>query len=62
MAPYVYLHPTDVPLMPWVCPHKSNLKLSHKSIYNFPIKAPFMVLHINGYQAGRESGFEGSSH
>ncbi len=35
---------------------------SRELIYNFPIKAPFMVLHINGYQAGRESGFEGSSH
>jgi hypothetical protein len=35
---------------------------SRKLIYNFPIEAPFMVLHIDGYQAGRESGFEGSSH
>jgi hypothetical protein len=31
-------------------------------MYNFPIKAPFMVLHIDGYQAGKESGFKGSSH
>jgi hypothetical protein len=35
---------------------------SCESIYNFPIKAPFMVLHIDGYQAGKESGFEGSSY
>jgi hypothetical protein len=30
-------------------------------IYNFPIEAP-MMLHINGYQAGNELGFVGSSH
>ncbi len=35
---------------------------SHKLIYNFPIEAPMMVLHIDSYQAGNESGFEGSSH
>ncbi len=35
---------------------------SKKLLYNFPIKAPFSVLHIHGYQAGKESGFEGSSH
>ena len=31
-------------------------------VYNFPIEAPFQVLHIDGYQAGAASGFEGSSH
>ncbi len=31
-------------------------------IYNFPIKAPMMVLHVDRYQAGKESGFEGSTH
>jgi hypothetical protein len=31
-------------------------------IYTFPIKAPMMVLHVDGYQAGKESGFEGSTH
>jgi hypothetical protein len=35
---------------------------SSKLIYNFPNEAPFLVLHINGYQAGKELGFEGSSH
>jgi hypothetical protein len=35
---------------------------SREIIYNFPIEAPFIVLHINRYQAGRESGFVGSSH
>jgi hypothetical protein len=31
-------------------------------LYNFPIEAPFLVLHIDGYQAGKELGFDGSSH
>jgi hypothetical protein len=30
--------------------------------YSFPIVAPFMVLHIDGYQPEKESGFKGSSH
>ncbi len=29
-------------------------------IYHFPIEAPMMVLHINGYSAGKQVGFEGS--
>ncbi len=39
-------------------PHGKSKEL----LYNFPIKAPFLVLHIDGYQAGKESGFKGSSH
>ena len=35
---------------------------SHELIYHFPIKAPFLVLDIDGYQAGKESGFKGSTH
>ncbi len=35
---------------------------SSKLIYNFLIVVPFLVLHIDGYQVGKESGFEGSSH
>jgi hypothetical protein len=35
---------------------------SRELIYLFPIKAPMMVLHINGYQAGKETGFKGSTH
>ena len=35
---------------------------SRELIYSFPIEAPFMVLHVDGYQAGKEYGFEGSSH
>jgi hypothetical protein len=31
-------------------------------LYNFPLEAPFLVLHIDGYQAGKESRFKGSSH
>jgi hypothetical protein len=40
-------------------PTRSKLR---KLIYCFPIEAPFMVLHIDGYQVGAASGFEGSSH
>jgi hypothetical protein len=29
-------------------------------VYNFPIKAPFLVLHDDAYLAGAHSGFEGS--
>ncbi len=35
---------------------------SKELLYNKPIEASFLVLHIDGYQAGKESGFEGSSH
>jgi hypothetical protein len=35
---------------------------SSKLIYSFPIVVPFLVLHIDSYQVGKESGFEGSSH
>jgi hypothetical protein len=35
---------------------------SSKLIYNFPIEAPFLVLHIDGYQADKESGFKWSCH
>jgi hypothetical protein len=33
---------------------------SSKLVYNFPIEAPFMVLHVDAYMAGAHSGFEGS--
>jgi hypothetical protein len=33
---------------------------SAELIYHFPIEAPMMVLHINGYSAGKQVGFEGS--
>jgi hypothetical protein len=29
-------------------------------VYNFPIKAPFLVLHVDAYSADAHSGFEGS--
>jgi hypothetical protein len=35
---------------------------SFELIYSFPIEAPMMVLHIDGYQAGKESVFKGSTH
>jgi hypothetical protein len=34
---------------------------SSKFVYNFPIKAPFKVLHVDAYSAGKHSGFEGST-
>jgi hypothetical protein len=30
-----------------------------KLVYNFPIKAPFLVLHVNAYSAGAHPGFKG---
>ena len=33
---------------------------SSELVYNFPIEAPFMVLHVDAYMAGRHSGFESS--
>jgi hypothetical protein len=33
---------------------------SSKLVYNFPIEAPFMVLHVDAYMAGRHMSFEGS--
>ena len=29
--------------------------------YKFPVEAPFLVLHVNGFQAGAHSNFEGSN-
>ena len=33
---------------------------SSKLVYNFPIEAPFLVLHADAYMVGKHSGFEGS--
>ncbi len=35
---------------------------SRKLIYSFLVEAPMMVLHVDGYQAGKESRFEGLTH
>ena len=37
-----------------------NGNLLSSSSHSFPIKAPFRVLHIDGYYAGQFKGFEGS--
>jgi hypothetical protein len=37
----------------------TNFK-SAELIYHFPIEVPIMVLHIDGYSAGKQVGFEGS--
>jgi hypothetical protein len=33
---------------------------SSELVYNFPIEAPFLVIHFNAYSAGKHSSFEGS--
>jgi hypothetical protein len=33
---------------------------SSKLVYNFPIEAPFMILHVDAYMVGTHSGFKGS--
>jgi hypothetical protein len=33
---------------------------SSKLVYNFPIEAPFMVMHVEAYMVGAHSGFKGS--
>jgi hypothetical protein len=33
---------------------------SSELVYNLPIEAPFMVLHVDAYMAGAHSGFKGS--
>ncbi len=37
----------------------TKAKLSELA-YNFPIEAPFLVLHVDAYKAGAHLGFEGS--
>ncbi len=57
---------TYITKMCTACPGCALTNPTHAKLrelmYNFPIEAPFLVLHIDGYQAGKESGFEGSSH
>jgi hypothetical protein len=38
----------------------STCSKSSELIYNFPIKAPFLVMHFNVYAAGTHADFEGS--
>ncbi len=38
---------------------KQSHSKSAKMVYHFPIEAPMMVLHINGYLVGKQVGFEG---
>ena len=33
---------------------------SSELVYNFPIEAPFLVIHFDAYVAGKHAGFEGS--
>jgi hypothetical protein len=34
---------------------------SSKLVYNFPVEAPFLVMHFDAYFAGKHIGFEGSN-
>jgi hypothetical protein len=36
-----------------------TLSKSSELIYNFPVKAPFLVMHFDAYAAGKHAGFEG---
>ncbi len=40
------------------CSNRTKSK-SSKLVYNFPIKAPFLVLFIDAYSAGKHSSFDG---
>ena len=39
-----------------------TVRRSRELLYSFPIDAPFKVLHVDIYQAGSHSSFEGSTH
>ena len=37
-----------------------TLSKSSELVYNFLVKAPFLVMHFDAYAAGKHAGFEGS--
>jgi hypothetical protein len=37
-----------------------TLSKSSELVYNFPVEAPFLVMHFDAYAAGKHAGFEGS--
>ena len=37
-----------------------TISKSSELVYNFPVKAPFLVMHFDAYAAGKHAGFEGS--
>jgi len=37
-----------------------TLRKSSELVYNFPVEAPFLVMHFDAYAAGKHAGFEGS--
>jgi hypothetical protein len=47
--------------MPRMCLTNPTKGKSSKLVYNFPIEAPFRVLHVDSYSAGAYSSFEGST-
>ena len=47
-----------------VCPGCALANPTHNKsselVYNFPIEAPFVVMHFDAYATGKHTGFEGS--
>jgi hypothetical protein len=37
-----------------------TISKSSELVYNFPVKAPFLVMHFDAYAAGKHAGFKGS--
>jgi hypothetical protein len=62
LAGNVAVHHLHVRCVPWMRAKEPNRGQSCELIYSFPIEAPMMVLHVDGYQAGKESRIKGSTH
>ncbi len=45
---------------PGCTPSNPSRSKSSELVYNFPIEAPFLVMHFDAYAAGKHAGFEGS--
>jgi hypothetical protein len=60
LAGYVCLCETMCQACPGCALANPTRSKSSELIYNFPIEAPFLVMHFNTYAAGTYAGFEGS--
>jgi hypothetical protein len=61
LAGHVCLCKTYVSGMPRFCTLQPHCGKSSELLYNFPIEAPFLVMHFDAYVAGKHAGFEGSN-
>jgi hypothetical protein len=60
--PGMYTHVTQMcKLCPGCALSNPTRTKSSELVYNFPIETLMMILHIDGYQAGNQQGFEGSN-